>query len=186
MTMWANMTADLQCRKYNSDIHHRRSMRLRDYDYSRAGAYFVTICSHDRQLLFGDIDNGTMRLNRIGEIIHDQWQAIPRRFPIVELDEFVVMPNHLHCIFVLADQALSKLTETVTVGDIVGAYKSLCVHHCLQWVKKNDPNRMLGKIWQRNYWERIIRNDQEVGNIREYVQHNPTKWHSDKLFVSTL
>jgi len=168
--------------QYDPDIHHRRSIRLRDYDYSQAGAYFITICSHNRNLLFGDIVNGEMCTNQIGKIVHDQWKALYQRFPAIELDEFVVMPNHLHAILVF-NQIEDSAADVTTIGEIVGAFKSLCVHNCLQWVKDNEPDRFIGKVWQRNYWEHVVRNTREMDNIRMYIQQNPAKWSTDKLFV---
>ena len=187
--------------KYNSDIHHRRSIRLQGYDYSQAGAYFVTICTQNRECLFGNIMTGDVHLNSIGKIVHEQWNVIPQRFPTVELDAFVVMPNHIHGIFVVgaplagaqilatanratANRATARVAPTV--GDIVGAYKSLCVHHGLLWIQKNQPHRMLGRLWQRNYWEHIIRNETELNRIREYIHNNPVQWELDKLHPSSL
>lgn len=174
----------------------RRFIRLQRYDYSRAGAYFVTVCSQIRQCLFGDIAAGAMRLSPLGRIVKEQWNVIPQRFPVVELDEFVAMPNHLHGIFVIVGAPLAgaqgvterdtRATARVapTVGDIIGAYKSLCVHHCLKWIKPQAPNRILGKLWQRNYWEHIIRHDRELHEIREYINNNPAQWQLDKLYLS--
>ncbi len=180
--------------KYNSEIHHRRSIRLRGYDYSQAGAYFVTICTHNRECLFGDVADGVIRVNHFGKIVGEQWNAIPQRFPTVELDAFVVMPNHIHGIFAVgAPLAGAQIPATATgatwatarvaptVGDIVGAYKSLCVHHGLLWMQQNQPHRMLCKLWQRNYWEHIIRDESELNRIREYIQNNPAQWKMDKL-----
>jgi REP element-mobilizing transposase RayT len=207
--------------KYNPEIHDRRSIRLKGYDYSHAGAYFVTICTRNRECLFGDITAGTMRVNHFGKIVGEQWNDIPRRFPVVELDQFVVMPNHIHGVFVVVGVAVavgaplagalsratarvaptgaplaaagatptaggqSKVTERAapTVGDIVGAYKSLCVHHCLHWIKQNVPHQRLGQLWQRNYWEHIVRDESELNRIRDYIRNNPLKWEMDKLYV---
>lgn len=159
--------------KYDPAVHHRRSIRLRDYDYAQAGAYFVTICAQDRRCLFGEIVDGEMRLNAMGRIVAEQWDAIPRRFINVELDEFVVMPNHIHGIFLIVGAPLAGAQKRAgaqnytstnnreslnqrasfnkasadkrapargapTVGDIVGAYKSLCVHHGLN-MDKTEP-----------------------------------------------
>ena len=142
-----------------------------------------------------------MRLNPIGRIIHDQWNGIPHRFPDVNLDEFVVMPNHIHGIFAITvgaplagalnnaptpNNAGGDIRATArvapTVGDIVGAYKSLSVHHCLKWIKHKSPNRVLGKLWQRNYWEHVVRNENELSRIREYIVNNPAQWELDRLY----
>ncbi len=187
--------------KYDPNTHHRRSTRLKDYDYSQAGAYFVTICTQNRQCLFGEIVDREMRLNHLGHIANDQWNAIPQRFPMVELDEFVVMPNHIHGIITIVGAPLAGAQNSMplagapieraaaraapTVGDIVGAYKSLCVHHGLSWIKQHQPNRMLGKLWQRNYYEHIIRNEREINRIREYIRNNQAQWELDKLYPGT-
>jgi putative transposase len=192
--------------KYDPAVHRRRSIRLRGYDYSQAGAYFITICVQDRRCLFGEIVDGGMRLNGMGRIIAEQWDAIPRRFTNVELDEFVVMPNHVHGIIVIVGAPLAGAQNPAfanhrtpvdnrapvdrapargapTVGDIVGAYKSLCVHQGLKWIKQNQPGSVLGKLWQRNYWEHIVRDESELNLIREYIGNNPSKWTMDKLFI---
>ena len=178
--------------KYNPEIHHRRSIRLKGYDYSQAGAYFVTVCTQNRECLFGEIVDGEMRLNEVGRIADEQWYALPQRFPQLELDAYVVMPNHIHAIFIITvgaslagapDDGMVRATARVapTVGNIIGAYKSLCVHHALACCKHHDPGRFLGPIWQRNYWERIIRNETELNHIRGYIQNNPAQWELDKL-----
>jgi REP element-mobilizing transposase RayT len=89
--------------KYNPDKHHRRTIRLQGYDYTASGAYFVTICTHQRQCLFGEIVGGEMRLNVLGHLIHANWQHLPHHFPSLILDAFVVMPNHIHGILVLTN-----------------------------------------------------------------------------------
>ena len=201
----------------NSDPenHRRRSIRLRGYDYSQAGAFFVTICSWNKQCLFGDVVDSDMRLNVIGRIAEEQWQAIPQRFPDVELDAFVVMPNHIHGIVVIVgardrtaeNRATARVAPTgsirnhdsdnetpavgatlavarsgtPTVGNIVGAYKSLCVHQALTWIRHDSPGQILGKLWQRNYWEHVIRNEAELSGIREYICNNPLQWELDAL-----
>jgi putative transposase len=194
--------------KYNQTVHHRRSIRLDGYDYAQTGAYFITICTHDRRCLFGEIVDGGMRLNDVGRIIAEQWDAIPRRFTNVELDEFVVMPNHIHGIFFIVGAPLAGAQRCAgtqknaptnnqapaderapargapTVGDIVGAYKSLCVHHGLKWIQQNQSSFVLGKLWQRNYWEHIVRDEPELNHIRGYIRNNPAQWETDKLFIS--
>ena len=91
---------------YNPDIHHRRSIRLRDYDYSQAGAYFVTVCAQDRECLFGDVVGGEMRLNKYGEIVAESWTWLPRQYRHIDLNEWIVMPNHLHGILIIDENCL--------------------------------------------------------------------------------
>lgn len=210
---------------YDPDRHQRRSIRLRDYDYSRNGSYFMTICTHDHKWLFGTVDNSQMQINDIGRIVSAQWHAISKRFSNVDLDELIVMPNHIHCILIIKEngeiandakinpdmgavgaplagaqnsviedifdateiyhtQSVSNLspivanTHVLKLGDIIGAFKSLCCRAIFTHVVKTEPRRIVGKIWQRNYWEHIVRNETELFHIREYIRSNPEKWDS--------
>jgi putative transposase len=193
--------------KYDPKIHHRRSIRLKGYDYSQAGAYFITICCQDRACLFGkiieDTDNvPTIELNEYGAIAYNEWNKLTERFPNLELDVFQIMPNHIHAIIVLTDREqdienrkiedganvkiadVDEATARVarTVGDIVGAYKSLVNNKCLAICKAN--NEYLGKLWQRNYYEHIIRDEGAYRLIADYIITNPAHWQSDKFYTS--
>ena len=226
---------------YNSNIHHRRSIRLKRYDYTQQGAYFVTICTHQRNCLFGEIVDGEIKLNTNGEIARGSWLSIPRYFKNVELDEFVIMPNHLHGIIIiessevageaLANQDFSQLfsevagealanqdfsqsfsevagealanqdfsqqqnlssqcfAPTVYTGEtikingtkpqslaaITQNYKSVSTRQI------NRMNKAKGNvIWQRNYYEHIIHNEEALNNIREYIVNNPINWVKDQ------
>jgi REP element-mobilizing transposase RayT len=166
--------------------HHRRSIRLTGFDYAAAGAYFVTICSYRRDPLFED--------PVLSDIVDAQWQDLPRRFSNLRLDAFVVMPNHVHGVVWLVGAplagalvGLSTDPRTVgagaspapTLGTIIGAYKSLVAVSWLKWIKANAPDRS-GKVWQRNYYERIVRNEAELNRIREYIAMNPETWALDR------
>jgi putative transposase len=163
---------------YTPEIHHRRSIRLKDYDYSQAGAYFVTVCAWRKENMFGGISEGKVSYSDAGEIVSDVWRKLPARFVSIELDEFVIMPNHFHGIVILGDPvgaglALSGTTfETKpkqkgaasgapTLGDIMRTFKS---------VSTITVNRRLDRqgypLWQRNYYERIICDEQELCAIR--------------------
>ncbi len=151
---------------YNPEIHHRRSIRLQGYDYTNAGIYFVTICCYQRQHLFGEIDNGEMRINAIGQIVSNLWQKIPQHFPNVELDGFILMPDHLHGIIMI-----SESKEKSSLANIIQNFKSISSR------KINCINKSYGiSIWQRNYYERIVRTEQELKNLREYIENNPANW----------
>lgn len=181
---------------------------MKHYDYTRPGFYFITICTHNRIYRFGDIIGNKMNLNAFGEIVTTQWYHLPNHFDGIKSDQFIAMPNHIHAIIQIVGAPLAGArddttrarndttrarnddcratargapTRDKTVGDIVGAYKSLCVHHCLQWVKSHDPSFYIGKLWQRNYWEHIIRNESELIRIREYIINNPRMWKNDLL-----
>ena len=197
---------------YNPNIHHRRSIRLKGYDYSQAGLYFITICVQDRKCLFGEIVDSEMILNEFGMIAHQQWEKLPERFTNMLLDVFQIMPNHMHGIIMLPDTVGATLavapddthtendavgpddsvaigagaspapTNTKTIGDIVGAYKSLVANDCLKIFKQNHPGKMMGKLWQRNYWEHIIRDEQSCQRISDYIINNPKNWKNDKFY----
>jgi putative transposase len=239
---------------YNPNNHHRRSIRLKGYDYSQAGAYFITICCQNRECRFGKIVVGTsladaqMELNEYGTIACHEWMKLPERFQNFELDVFQIMPNHMHGIIVLndvgttlavapaagtnknagsgftptqndidntntetenvateqqlqqqqngvpqqkgqpqglplqitGDDNVAGVNRALTVGDIVGAYKSLVANACLDVFK--SKNEMMGKLWQRNYHEHIIRNEQSYQTISDYIINNPKKWNDDKFY----
>ncbi len=227
--------------KYNPDIHHRRSIRLKGYDYSRSGAYFITICTHDRQCLFGEVVDGRMRLNALGEMARQCWQDIPRHFPHAALDAFVVMPNHVHGIVWIVNDpnqstndndvgaktvgaksdeigSLGDASETVgaknfsplrssthshqqranhdspghstpssppapqnprprgtskTIGSIVRGFKI----GVTKWARQHTDIHI---VWQRNYYEHIVRDENDLNRIREYIMNNPLNWAKDQ------
>ena len=235
---------------------HRRSIRLKGYDYTQPGAYFVTIVIQDRLCLFGDVVGETMLLNEAGAMIKDVWEGLPRRFPSVDVDAFVVMPNHVHGIVVInqpvVDGRVDGDTRSVvgaslvgaqvdgdtrattrvaptdgagddaraaarvapegdrtdsderavvgaplvgaqvdgdmgattrvapTIGDIVGAYKSITTVEYARGVKARRWQRFHMRLWQRNYYEHIIRDANELDRAREYIVNNPLKWALDR------
>lgn len=195
--------------KYDPDIHHRRSIRLRGYDYSSAGAYFVTFCVHGRECLFGDIADGEMRPNGAGRMVAEVWQNLPGRFPLVELDEFVVMPNHFHGIVIISGRgepcvrppldvakpcvrpdliAVEKPgdhkdrpygTRDDSLGRIVQAFKSETTVGYTRGVRTFHWPPFASRLWQRNYYEKVIRDDAELAAIREYILFNPHNWMQD-------
>jgi putative transposase len=160
---------------YDPNIHHRRSIRLRGYDYSQAGAYFVTICAHDRERLFGDIVSGALQPNSCSRLVVDWWNTIPEHFPSVELDEFVLMPNHLHGIVVLAARTLAS-AQPPTLGRVIAYFK----YQSTKGVNQIRPPPG-APVWQRNYYERIIRDQEALQRVREYVVNNPQRWEIDQL-----
>jgi len=178
---------------YDPNRHHRRSIRLKGYDYSQAGAYFITLCTQDRACLFGKVVNGEMRLNDAGRMVLAEWNRLPERFPQVVLDAFVVMPNHVHGILVITDPAPTVgatvgATPTVgattrvapTVGNIIGAFKSRVTVEYIRGVKTSGWPPFRGRLWQRNYYEHIIRNERALNAIRQYIMENPRRWQMDR------
>jgi REP element-mobilizing transposase RayT len=188
---------------YNPNIHHRRSIRLKGYNYSSSGIYFLTICTQSMNCLFGNAANGKMFLNDAGIAAQSCWVQIPLHFPFVSLDEFVIMPNHVHGIIEIKD---SDDSEQVGVNfcnivganecDCVGANKCDCVgannHSPLRgtsksigsivrgykigvtkWFRKNTD---IYPVWQRDYYDHVIRNELELRRIRDYIISNPVNW----------
>ena len=175
---------------FDPDKHHRRSIRLKGRDYSQPGAYFVTICTRDRACLFGDVVNGEMRLNGSGETARRCWEDIPDHFPLVELDAFVIMPNHVHGIIVVPGRGEKSFAPTYapttttpttaiaqspsrTIGSIVRGFKI----GVTKWFRANTD---LHSVWQRGYYEHIVRTEGELMAIREYVLGNPARWNEDE------
>ena len=173
--------------KYNPDKHHRRSIRLQGYDYSQPGIYFITICTKNHECLFGEILNGEMRLNEFGKIAHQCWLEMPHHFPHIQLDEFVVMPDHIHGIIVLNNivgakkfSPLQNITPfrspSKTIGSIIRGFK-------IGVTKGFRQNTDIYVVWQRNYYEHIIRNEVELNRIRQYIIDNPKKWKTDENYI---
>jgi len=189
--------------KFDPEKHHRRSIRLLDYDYSEEGAYFVTICTQNRECLFGKIKNGQVGLSPIGKITRDCWLEVPKHFNNAQLENFVVRPNHLHGIVVLEkrveyikplqDQKKNRIVgvqyiepiadkETVpykyqhvtpkSIGSIIRSFKATVTQTCRE-------NSLDGLIWQRNYYEHVIRSEEKLNKIRAYIRANPELWETD-------
>ncbi len=179
-------------------IHNRRSLRLPGYDYSQPGAYFVTICVQHREARFGNIARDEMIIDDAGKMVYAEWQRLPARFATMELDAFVVMPNHLHAIVRIVDStdvgeirveasqragtspAPTDQTARPTLSDMVGAFKSITTDEYIRGVKKSGWLRFDGRLWQRNFYDHIIRDDRELNAIRQYIQNNPAKWEMDR------
>ncbi len=209
---------------YNSNNHHRRSIRLKGYDYSQSGLYFITICVQNRECLFGEIvgaslvdvkkTDAKMILNDAGTMIKNEWLKLPERFTNVSLNEYIVMPNHFHAILeivgatlVVAQNDVNIQNDVVaqnvvvaqngngnkqgqpqgiaptgkTIGDMVGAFESITTMQYIRGVKNNNWQTFDKKLWQRNYWEHIIRNEQSYLKISEYIINNPANWNNDSL-----
>ncbi|MEM9162897.1 MAG: transposase [Cyanobacteria bacterium P01_F01_bin.4] len=189
--------------KFDPDKHYRRSIRLKGYDYASPGTYFVTICLQHRTCLLGNIINHQMQLNDAGQMVHDSWMALPWRFPQIILDAFVVMPNHFHGLITLQNLVGVPLVDTldrlrncpinrnvmvdkvpiegVRLGDIVGAFKSITTHVYTAGVKCHGWEPFQKRLWQRNYYEHIVRNETSLETLRRYVLNNPTMWIEDQL-----
>jgi len=179
---------------YDPQRHHRRSIRLPGYDYTQPGAYFITIVTHQRMPLFGDIVDGEMRLNDAGRVVEGCWLDIPSHFPHVALDAFVIMPNHVHGILWIVETPPTGTTGAVgaknfsplpanaatrphgtskTIGSVVRGFKI----GVTKWFRQHTT---IYTVWQRNYYEHIIRTDDALARIRDYIQSNPQRWADDQ------
>ena len=177
---------------YNRNISHNRSIRLRGYDYLETGAYFITICCDAKKCLFAKLVDGEMQLNEFGIIAYNEWAKLTEPFTNFELDVFQIMPNHIHGIIVLkipgVGEGFTPAPVTHTIGTIVGTYKSLVARACLKlyesgYLKAGQTPPKMGKLWQRNYYEHIIRHEQSYQTIVNYIIENPIKWHDDSLYM---
>lgn len=174
--------------------HHRRSIRLINTDYSLSGFYFVTICTTNRECLFGEITKGEMKLNEYGKIIQEEWLKTSEIRKNIIIDEFVIMPNHIHMIILITEQSISRRgvlhtpnttnhtiisehpfqSPSQTIGAIIRGFKGSTTKRI------NQLREIIGTVWQRNYYEHIIRNNTSLEDIRLYIKNNPMKWFEDQ------
>ncbi len=207
--------------KYNPMKHNRRSIRMKGYDYSKAGLYFITFRVQNGEMLFGAIENGQMILNNAGKMILAEWEKLPQRFNNIELHEFVVMPNHFHGIVEIITPVGAPLVGAqisgahddvnndaahagdgpaanvgaptrgaptegpmrVTVGEMMGAFKSITTLEYINGANNLDWEPFAGKLWQRNFYEHIIRNEISYYKIFDYIINNPARWKDDKFYL---
>ena len=165
----------------DSRIHHRRTIRLAARDYSADGAYFVTTCTINRVSLFGEIVDGHAHLNAVGKVVADTWRWLALQYSYVTLDEWCVMPDHLHGILVLGPRTAPPVDMGTTDGDIVtarrkpfgrliGAFKTVSTKHIN--VLRNTPG---ARVWQRDFWEHVVRDDADLARIRMYIRENAAR-----------
>ncbi|HON78164.1 MAG TPA: transposase [Spirochaetota bacterium] len=201
---------------YNPDIHHRRSIRKKGYDYSGPGVYYITICSHNQERLFGTVEKNCMVLNGYGEIVRRTWYDLLNHVGGITLDAFVVMPNHFHGIIIIGDidvgteisdvvgnssdvraglepaptESMSSTGITVPISPkLPTPPKQHGLPEIVRQLKTFSArriNQMRGTpgvpVWQRNYYERIIRDDIELYHVRQYIMNNPKNWKSDENY----
>ena len=178
--------------KYDPKKHHRKSARLKEWDYSRKGAYYITICSHERKRIFGSIKNGMMYLNEYGNIVNNEWIKSTRIRNEITLDAYQIMPNHLHAIIFIntcvganghsplrnvfgAGFNKQKYMRPKSLSSLVAGFKPPVK------IKINKARNTPGKkVWQRSFYDRVIRDEGELNRIREYIIYNPMKWEFDR------
>jgi putative transposase len=189
-----------------SKLPTRQTNRLQGYDYALPGGYFVTIVTKGRKMLFVDVTAGEVALNVVGEMIRTEWSAISVRFPNVLLDEYIVIPNHFHAILFLtetgeraATRAAPRLGQTETggtglvparrqpvakaaptLGQVIGAFKSITTNHYIKNVNEENWLPLTEHMWQRSFHDRVIRDEEELHRLREYVCFNAAKWPQDE------
>jgi putative transposase len=169
---------------------HRRSIRLPGFDYAQTGAYFVTVCTQRRKCLFGEVIDGKVALNASGRMVESIWNEISQFYSGADVDAFTVMPNHLHGIIILGvgagpracpdDRQPQGVAPTLSLPDIAHRFKLLTTTKYIEGVAQNSWPPFPGRLWQRNYYEHVIRNETEMNLIREYIQMNPLKWFYDR------
>lgn len=193
---------------FDPDKHNRHSIRLYGHDYAYPGYYYVTMCTHDRVRTLGHVENERVLLSTWGRIAHNNWLEIPDHFPSVKLDYFVIMPNHVHGIVIIQNsedtnselksyandnipncdpavgaQHAAPLTGSMdqdSLGIMIRSYKSSVTRQVN--LSRHTPG---AQFWQRNYYERIVRNVKELAHIREYIHLNPMKWSEDQYYSNS-
>jgi len=181
--------------KFNTQVHQRRSIRLKKYDYTQPGGYFITMVTFEREHLFGEIENEEVKLSKFGLVAKQQWEKLPKRFPNIELGAFVVMPNHVHGIIQILERTGTANNSTShgddssrraptegfqkpvpnSIPTIVRSYKS-AVSYRINLMRGSDGV----PVWQRNYYEHVIRNHEDWDRIHQYIEANPSNWAEDK------
>lgn len=169
--------------------HSRRSIRLPNYDYAQEGMYFVTICTYEKEYLLGDIVDSKIHLNNIGRIVDEIWSKLNKKYKNIEMDEYVIMPNHLHGIIHIVGAGFSRPNKNSdniskgqenpapTLGQIIAYFK----YETTKQINIIQNNPAI-KFWQRNYYEHVIRDDKDLFRIREYISFNPDNWEEDKYY----
>lgn len=192
---------------FKTDLPNRKPIRLKPWDYATPWWYFVTLCIHNRMMLLGEIKKSYMNPNLAGKMVHSWWRELKHKFPTVDLDEFMVMPNHIHGIIVLNHKKtnvgadlrvrpptdahkgahigapLPHDTELPSLNTVIQWFKTMTTNEYIRNVKQNHWPRFDNQLWQRSYYDRIIRSERALNAIRVYIHDNPRKWDEDEHFV---
>jgi REP element-mobilizing transposase RayT len=177
---------------YNPDKHHRRSVRLKEYDYSRAGAYFITICTYNKECILGNVLNGEILLSKYGVIVENEWMKTSEIRTNVILDKYVVMPNHIHGIIIILDDGRDtehRVPIFEQFGKPISNSIPTIIRSCKAVTTKliNEIRKSYGKtVWQSRFYDHIIRNRNELDKIRQYIINNPLQWEFDKENPDTI
>jgi REP element-mobilizing transposase RayT len=182
---------------FNPDIHRRRSIRLKAHNYSSAGSYYVTVCAQNRECMFGKIVDTEMKLNDVGWMVQGVWDELPGHYPGVRTDSFVIIPNHIHGIIVLTGSTQRRGESRIrpregdhkdrpygtlagTIGRVMQGFKSITTRKYIRGIMEYGWPPFQKRLWQRNYFERVIRDEAEMNRVREYIIGNPARWLEDE------
>lgn len=174
----------------------RRSLRLVDYDYTSPGSYFITICLQNAICVLSEINIGQLKLNDIGLMVEHWWRELSNKYSVIELDQFIIMPNHVHGIISINDPRVGAALRgrpnkqadencgrprgvAPTLGEMICWFKTMTTNEYIHAVESKGWPPFYGRLWQRNYYERIIRNEIELEQIRTYIAENPSRWATD-------
>ena len=182
------------CRAENGDdmnrkLPKRKSLRLKHYDYSQQGYYFITLCTYEKMNLFGSVKNDVIIINDAGYIVETWYKQLESKFDKVRIDSHVVMPNHFHCILAIVgdDRCVVPKEAGAHMGaplqKIIQWFKTMTTNEYIKGVKSGEYRPFNKHIWQRGYYEHIIRSEQELQEIREYIVNNPIKWVEDEYYI---
>ena len=151
-------------------MNHRKNPRILGYDYGQPGMYFITACTHNRLCILGDVEDYSMKLSNIGLIAQDCLSSLPQWFPNMEIDQHVIMPNHFHALIYIKERGTS-------LREIIGAVKSATTRRA----RKVDQRLLASDLWQRGYFDHVVRTEKSLCALRQYILDNPTKWAVDEL-----
>ena len=176
--------------EYNPDIHRRHTIRLDCYDYSSEGCYFVTICTIDKKCLFGKIVDDEMQMNDVGRMVERWYVELEHKFSTIQCLDYVVMPNHFHCIIYIGNSLVGAdlcvrpdASTEISLPAIIQWFKTMSTNEYYRQVKKGTWPAIGKRLWQRNYYEHIVRSQISFEEISDYIKSNPTRWVEDTLFV---
>ncbi|HOZ38151.1 MAG TPA: hypothetical protein PLH64_05305 [Anaerolineaceae bacterium] len=185
----------------NDSLPHRKKLRIPDFDYSQPGAYYVSIVTQGRRKLFGQIVDGEMVLNDIGKMVKEVIDQIPEHYPGINVELFVVMPNHIHALLIISEvvagpracqsndgklRGVDPTKKQLSLSEIVHRIKSLTTHEYMIGVRDKGWSQFEKRLWQRNYYEHVIRNERDYQAIYEYILANPMNWEKDEEFSNLL
>jgi REP element-mobilizing transposase RayT len=162
----------------NNQAYRNKTLRLKDYDYSQNGFYFITISTNNKQAYFGHIKNAILIENDAGLMVKKICLELHHRFNFIQIHNYIIMPNHFHAII-----EITKLDNRMHIGQVIGAFKSLSTNAYIKGVHSQNWQSFDKRLWQKNYYEHIIRNEKAYLHISDYITNNPQKWELDTFYI---